>query len=313
MEQRHVLHLLLAVAALALLVVLLTLPEATLAPVDCNDEQPCTADLRSRTTGLCKHEAYPRSHACNDSCVTGGHCDGAGACTGGTCHGTCSDDFDGCEDAIVFDPRWWNTDTPFCGIPVLWELPISTCFAGRCDGYVVETYALALFDPVPIYLSALFECQDYLDADFRAAHGSCIRTERHLLDMNMTQYLAEEEFGFPDFPVQFAVCTYHFACGAMDPTQLEDIMPAAAASATGGLLTSGTRAWHMNTTLTDILHCHFLFHPCPRAHLPPQWPKRVVSVHLSLPRRQRQARNSRLSKMRCCRRGCPMAWPRCAR
>ncbi len=201
--------------------------DGTLSTTLCNDSNPCTADF-DHGDGTCTHRDYNTAHTCTDACYTNGQCNGGGACTGdvSTCFGACTNN---CDAQFVFNPAWTATCiTPFDNIPVVW-VETQVCFVGMCVAFTVDAYAGAFFGPEPIYLASLAQCKDYLDVDFWAAHGACITTERHLLDMNMTRFQAQSTnfdhffgpfFNDPDILVQFSVCSYYYKCGQLNATEI---------------------------------------------------------------------------------------------
>jgi hypothetical protein len=197
----------------------------------CDDRNPCTLDVRGAVAGTCEHRDHDHAKRCSDACVTNGHCSGNGECQASTpqqCAGYCVDEFSSCEDVIQFDVHYLSESTPFLDLRVVWVAE-SVCFAHACTAYTLDTYMLDVFGPEPLYLASIFTCEDYLDPDFRAAHGDCIVTQRHLLDMNLTSAFIAG--AMDDIPAQLSVCTYAFACGpARDTALLDDLFSASVAS-----------------------------------------------------------------------------------
>jgi hypothetical protein len=200
--------------------------------------------------GTCTHEPLPVTEACVDAaCMApfpiGAFCDAQGACVSNVstdCIGFCVTGSD-CSTAIVFDGAWLtNPQTPL-GQPAggFWTFLHAfdaDCFLGMCEGYALVLDAVDNFYPAapasdltlgafPIGLSA-WQCPDFLDGTLVAQRGSCIESERFLLDPNVTRNYYVSEYALtPVAPNanQWSLCLYRYACSAVEHALLDASLP----------------------------------------------------------------------------------------
>ncbi len=195
-------------------------------------DNSCVVGLLSADGLACRSLPRPNTATCTSPCYvndsTSTYCDAAGACVGNTseCRGTCSGFCTAFDDALNDDIINSYDHTTF--FTYVWVNP-DLCFYGRCVLSVLDFFAGTLVSPIFhnntgdytfVPLGARNKCEDYLDPDFYAEQGSCIKTERYLIAPELINLNLFDDYENASYPIQFSVCLYYYMCSAIDESLL---------------------------------------------------------------------------------------------
>jgi len=230
--------LLAALASLVLLIVLTTDYANRADAPNCNDFNPCTANLQiGPAPGWCHNPALPNNSACTSQCFAAG---AAGKCNTGECRptdltkckGYCAQDNDdivdfedqnGCDDLMLplLIPGFYNDVEYNCAFnPDAIANNRSACVANVCTltTFMATAYEEGFENPVRPSSFSFVPCEAML---VDGPHRHCVHALEAPLDsVWLSQILVDD--GYDNVPYVGRMCTYIYNCGGFNMTAFSD-------------------------------------------------------------------------------------------
>jgi hypothetical protein len=206
---------------------------ANIETVDCSRGRVCEVPYHIPDMGVCIQTPAVPGTACESVCyvedATTTACTATGTCEGNWTEslGYCTTDAD-CNASIPFNEEWLylvdNVSLYADELPLFWGIRYS-CYFNRCMMFTLDRVFQSHENEIVGNILMFAQCHDFLNRTFFTGDlPSCITTENHLLQPNLTNAIFAGVPGFDTsaYEPQLRMCTFYYGNSRINHTAVED-------------------------------------------------------------------------------------------